>query len=62
LGKIIKKSNTIDADEMLGAIVTLDKIVQKKRDCLPKRLVHFLERRSYEKALTWIEETKKIGN
>ena len=41
--------------EVREALAVLDKIVEESTDALPSRLAHFLERRSYVKALEFIE-------
>ena len=41
--------------EVRDALAVLDKIVVESTDVLPPRLTHFLERRSYLKALDYIE-------
>ena len=41
--------------EIRDALAVLDQIVAQSTDDLPPRLAHFLERRSYLKALDYIE-------
>ena len=43
-------------DQILEAVRKLDRILSAHRVDLEPRLVHFLERRSYQKALQFIEE------
>tara|TARA_Y100001934_G_C12209685_1_gene705398 strand:+ start:517 stop:741 length:225 start_codon:yes stop_codon:yes gene_type:complete len=41
--------------ELAGAIRSLDETLRTKGETLPGRLRHFLENRSYQKALLWLE-------
>lgn len=45
---------------ILDIIRTLDSELEKNVDNLPKKLAHFLEKRSYAKALKFIETNKKV--
>ena len=49
-------NNTLDNNQVLENIKKLDHILNTHRLDLEPRLVHFLERRSYQKALRFIEE------
>ncbi len=53
LATIVEKNCDSDKDEMLNALKELDSIVQQNEGLDP-RLQHFLQRRSYQKALDWI--------
>ncbi len=50
-----------DGDGIASALSRLDEIVRTERDRLPPRLVHFLERRSYEKAGSFLDEEAAAG-
>jgi len=52
--KILNK--TLDSNQILEEIRKLDQILNAHKLDLEPRLVHFLERRSYQKALQFIEE------
>ena len=41
--------------ELAGAIRSLDEALRTEAENLPGRLRHFLEKRSYQKALLWLE-------
>lgn len=64
--KIIEKNLKILAGQVqadpgvtiLDTVKSLDKELEENRAGLPKKLVHFLEKRSYEKALNYILEQK----
>ena len=51
----IVSPNKQERPDLVGALRKLDEYVQHKGDELNPRLRHFLENRSYEKALLWIE-------
>lgn len=42
--------------EIRKSLAFLDKVVEEPGESLPPRLLHFLERRSYVKALAFLEE------
>ena len=42
--------------EIRPSLAFLDKVVKESSENLPPRLLHFLERRSYLKALAFLEE------
>ena len=44
---------------VLDVVKTLDKELERSRADLPRKLVHFLENRSYEKALIFIESNRE---
>lgn len=44
-----------DGDEVTAALGRLDETLRERRDRLPPRLAHFLEKRSYTKALDFLE-------
>lgn len=57
--KILEGQAKLDKDETILDIVgILDEELKKNLNNLPKKLVHFLENRSYEKALKFIERNK----
>ena len=43
-----------DGDTVAKEMERLDDIVARQGDALPSQLAHFLERRSYAKALVWL--------
>ena len=51
----IVSPNKQERPDLVGALRKLDECVQHKGDEMNPRLRHFLENRSYEKALLWIE-------
>jgi hypothetical protein len=53
--KIIINPKTAVSGSLLKALSTLDEIVASPSSNLHPRLKHFLQNRSYEKALIWIE-------
>jgi hypothetical protein len=51
LAVIVRPSNGVGQPaEILAALAELDNLLARHRAALPPRLVHYLERRSYEKA------------
>ena len=46
--------------EVRAALGALDQVVAQSGESLPPRLAHFLERRSYVKALAFIEDGKEL--
>ena len=46
--------------EVRDALVLLDQIVAQSSESLPPRLAHFLERRSYVKALAFISDGETV--
>lgn len=56
LRTIVFIKNPEKSNNLLKSIKDLDVLVEKNRDSLPKRLVHFLEKRSYDKAVAFIAE------
>lgn len=53
--KIITKSEGRDAQKLKNSLLLLDSIVKNSTISIHPRLKHFLQNRSYEKALIWIE-------
>jgi len=53
--KIIINPKMAVSGSLLKALSTLDEIVASPSSNLHPRLKHFLQNRSYEKALVWIE-------
>ncbi|MAK46770.1 MAG: hypothetical protein CMI24_05910 [Opitutae bacterium] len=51
---IISPNDKEDTD-LIGTLRKLDEVVQQKGKEMNPRLRHFLENRSYEKALLWID-------
>ena len=43
-----------DGDTVAKEMIRLDDLVASRGDSLPPQLAHFLERRSYAKALVWL--------
>ena len=54
----IVSPNKQERPDLVGALRKLDECVQQKGDEMNPRLRHFLENRSYEKALLWIDGEK----
>lgn len=48
-----------DGKTILDLIRSLDRELEENRDVFPKKLIHFLEKRSYQKALEFIESMEK---
>jgi len=46
--------------EVRDALVVLDQVVAQSGESLPPRLAHFLERRSYVKALAFISDGETV--
>lgn len=57
LRSVISGVSGSNADALMTAMESLDDILAKSRDRLPPQLCHFLENRSYQKALTFLENT-----
>ena len=51
----IVSTNEKDKPDLVGALRKLDECVQNRGNEMNPRLRHFLENRSYEKALLWID-------
>ncbi len=49
-----------DSEAILGGLSTLDKLLEAHRRELDSQLVHYLSRRSYEKALMHLEGKEGI--
>lgn len=45
---------------ILDVIKSLDKELEQNKAYFPKKLVHFLENRSYEKALNFLESNHNV--
>lgn len=57
LAEAIKQA---DGAVMAAEMARLDDVVQRQRGTLHPQLVHFLERRSYPKAIMWLEGDANI--
>ena len=53
--KLITNPKTLQPGELVQAIQSADEYFLDKRPILNPRLKHFLQNRSYQKALLWIE-------
>ena len=53
--KVITNPADAGPGDLLGALQKLDQVVKQSQDDIHPRLRHFLENRSYQKALVWLE-------
>ena len=60
LGRLMEAIKQADGPVMAQEMARLDDIVQRQRAGLHPQLVHFLERRSYPKAMMWLEGDANI--
>ncbi len=61
--KNINQPKNLKGGELRKSLMTLDSIIKEQSINLHPQLKHFLQNRSYEKALSWIEgATKEKGN
>lgn len=51
---VVESVKNVDKNELINAIKQLDLLVGDRADELDDRLIHFLQRRSYQKALEFI--------
>ena len=56
LETLLGQAELAPKDNFLEVVKDLDVLLAKNKEELPKRLVHFLEKRSYGKALAFINE------
>ena len=49
-------------DALVSSLRSLDALRAEAGNALHPQLAHFLERRSYEKALRWLEESSKAAH
>lgn len=54
----VLKCSVDSGGDLKAALLELDSILREHSDQLPRRLVHFLENRSYQKAWDYINEQK----
>lgn len=59
LRTLVGVNNETEKEDIIQAIKSLDNNLAQKRNELPKKLVHFLEKRSYHKALGFIQSAEK---
>lgn len=59
---IVEQSAVHSPEVLLDAIDSLDKILNENRNSIHPRLAHFLQRRSYGKALAWVRGDEGSGS
>lgn len=59
---LVGGTNEIDKEKIIQVLKSLDNDLVKNREVLPKKLIHFLEKRSYHKALEFIEESGDVSD
>lgn len=60
LKKILGQHKLLPNEKLLEIIKDLDEELEKNKATMDKRLVHYLGKRSYQKALEFVEEKEKI--
>jgi len=60
LQRLMQAMKDADGAVMAAEMTRLDDVVQQQRGSLHPQLVHFLERRSYPKAVMWLDGDANI--
>ena len=53
---VVESAEDADKNDIVSAIKDLDLLVESRADEMDDRLIHFLQRRSYQKALEFLRD------
>ena len=57
---VVERAGDKDKNDVVSAIKQLDSLVDRRADEMDERLIHFLQRRSYSKALDFLRSQSEL--
>lgn len=58
---VVERVESSDKNDIVSAIKHLDFLLENCADKMDERLIHFLKRRSYQKALSFLRDSVEVN-